>query len=102
MLGVRLGNSYKVRGFGAKKKQKVQYRLAVYADYGFLNALSDMRPFCTYPTVFNEQDMKSGLQITDLLHSEVCSKVNPLQVGLKFTVLFKVGDPKKCVICKDN
>ena len=103
-LGMRLGDNYKMTGFGSQQKQKIQYRVAVYADYGILNALSAASaPLYSTPTVYNEADMISELRMTDLLHSAARSdRVVPLQVGVKFTVLFRVGDPKKCVICEED
>ena len=100
-LGVRLGDNYKLTGFGSKEKSKIQYRIAVYADYGLLNSIpAQPIPLYSTPTVFNEADMYSQVQIMDLVHSAGRDRVAPLQVGVKFTVLFRVGDPKKCVICQ--
>ena len=104
-IGMRLGNNnYKYTGFGTEQKSKIQYRIALYADYGILNALSTTpAPLYSTPVVFNEEDMLSPVGMTDLLHSNQREeRVVPLQVGVKFTVLFRVGDPKKCVICEDD
>lgn len=103
-LGLRLGDGYKATGFGYKQKQKIQYRVALFADYGVLNAVNTAPyPLYSTPTLFNESDMTSGVVINNLLLSEARpNRVNPLQIGVKFTVLFKVGEPKKCVICHED
>ncbi len=101
-IGLRLGDGYKATGFGYKEKRKIQYRIALFADYGVLNAVATgSNQLYITPQRFNEEDMSSGIILNDLLLSEARpNSVNPLQVGVKFTVLFKVGEPKKCVICR--
>lgn len=101
-IGARLGFMTDHTGFDVPKS-KVQYRLAVFADYGVL----DMHKAQSNNAVdVNSQNIGgdgSALLMHDILSTEnVASAVNNLLVGIKFTVLFELPQTKGCVICREG
>ena len=64
--------------------------------------------FFTAPDHYNAEEayktttMIDGLEVNDLMSTTGFAKaVNNLVVGIKFTVLFQLPEPGKCVICRD-
>ncbi len=101
-IGARLGFMTDHTGFDVPKS-KVQYRLAVFADYGVL----DLHKAQGYSAVdVNSQNVggsENALQMHNILSTEnVASAVNNLLVGIKFTVLFELPQTKGCIICRDG
>ncbi len=101
-IGARLGFLTDHTGFDVPKS-KVQYRLAVFADYGVL----DLHKAQSFSAVdVNSQNVGSSenaLRMHNILSTEnVVSAVNNLLVGIKFTVLFELPQTRGCVICRDG
>ena len=111
-------------------KDRVEFRLAVFADYGLFDlhkkgsslALGlkgsggSVKPFVDPTTgtpniqynegptapVYKTTTMIDNLVMNDIMSTEgFADKVNNLMVGLKFTVLFRMPEPGQCVICRD-
>ena len=123
-IGGRLGAVSDGTGFDVPKRT-VEYRLAGFVDYGLLDVhysldkpqlgtLDDNGAVVpleknlgynvdnTYP-VYNTESMINNLVLTDIMSTTAfASKVNNLVVGLKFTILFQIPEPKRCVICNDG
>ena len=101
-VGAYLGDVSGKKRYSVRKRADVRYRLALYADYGLLNAYAngDARLYTT-PTTFNEADMQSGIRLVNILASaERTAPVLPLQIGVKFTMLFHLPKKPVCVICR--
>ncbi len=111
-------------------KDRVEFRLAVFADYGLFDlrkkgssvalGLKDsggsVKPLVDPTTgtpniqynvgptapVYKTTTMIDNLVMNDIMSTEgFADKVNNLMVGLKFTILFRMPEPGKCVICRD-
>ena len=111
-------------------KDRVEFRLAVFADYGLFDlhkkgsslalGLKDsggnVKPLVDPSTgtpniqynagstapVYKTTTMIDNLAMTDIMSTEgFADKVNNLMVGLKFTVLFRMPEPGQCIICRD-
>lgn len=83
--------------YPAKKKAKHYYRIGIFADYGVLNVhINDDRGNVVGipPAGKNPLD----LQLNSLFTSNQCidKDVNPLLVGVKFTILLQVGEHHPC------
>ena len=129
-IGGRFGLITDASGFDVPKR-KVEYRLALFADYGLLDLHSEkagMMPLGTKvdgetlplvdpntgkpnlrynegatAPVYKTTSMIDNLVMTDVMHSEgFAAKVSNLMVGLKFTILFQLPEEGKCVVCQDN
>lgn len=103
-IGFRLGEIYQGSGFDVPK-QRTQYRLAIFADYGLLNIhRNGTKNAIETPAVYTAHHMLDGVRFNDVLSTTYANgKLNNLLVGVKFTVLFQVGHGKEwCLICKDN
>ena len=101
-IGARLGFMTDHTGFDVPKS-KVQYRLAVFADYG----VTDLHKAQSFSSVVvnskNVGSSENALQMHNILSTEnVASVVNNLLVGIKFTVLFELPQTKGCIICRDG
>ena len=88
-IGTYIGPAYKDSG-------KPKYRLAVYADYGLLDIHNKSKKA---DLILNNREepfffpkLNSYLQA----NPTVDKKVNPLYIGLKFTVIFQISDKKEC------
>lgn len=100
-IGARLGFMTDHTGFDVPKS-KVQYRLALFADYGVLDLHK--------PQSFNPVDIhakvgsvENALQMNHILSTaDVASSINNLLIGIKFTVLFELPQRPSCIICRDN
>lgn len=77
------------------RKSKVHYRLAAFADYGVLNIHKNN---ILGPLVKFKPDMAHVVELTSSLSAERSrdKHVNPLLVGVKFTVLFDLGNKEPC------
>ena len=77
------------------KKGKAHYRIAAFADYGFLNIHKNL----SYGNPINFLDNPVLLQHNAILASDWAwnKSVNPLLVGVKFTVLLDLGNKEPCV-----
>ena len=101
-IGARLGFMTDHTGFDVPKS-KVQYRLAVFADYGVLDLHQAQTCSAVDVTSQNVGGSENALQMHNILSTEnVASAVNNLLVGIKFTVLFELPQTKGCVICRDG
>ena len=102
-IGVRLGYLPSATGFDVPKT-RVQYRLALFADYGIFDIHTPAKKTpMTVPGLYNSQDMLSGLGMNDYLSTENAAKqVNSLLVGVKFTMLFELPGPRYCVMCQEH
>ena len=123
-IGGRLGPISDGTGFDVPK-QNIEYRLAGFVDYGLLDIHYSLdkpqlgtfdqsgavvplegnleyNTGATYP-VYKTESMIDNLVMTDIMStSGFASKVNNLVVGLKFTILFRLPEQPKCVICADG
>lgn len=102
-IGFRLGYLPSATGFDVPKT-RVQYRLALFADYGIFDLHRPAEKHAmTVPGLYNSQDMLSGLNMNDYLSTTNAAKqVNSLLVGIKFTMLFELPGPRYCVMCQDD
>lgn len=105
-IGCRLGDIYKDKGFDVPA-QKVQYRIAAFADYGLLDPHSPSgNPLMHVPATYNVQNPLDGLNAYNVMSSKDVSDImgifSTLMVGVKFTVLFQLPKAKNCVICRDQ
>ena len=107
-VGGRFGLVTDAIGYDVPKR-KIEYRLAGFVDYGLLDIHKDRGlNFFTAPDHYNAEEayqtttMVEGLEMNDLMStSGFAAAVKNLVVGLKFTVLFQLPEPGKCVICRD-
>lgn len=97
-------------------KDRVEYRLAAFVDYGLFDLHSQgsndmlVKP-SKYDTdktsdyyVYKSESMISPdrLVMNDIMSTAgFASAVKNLMVGLKFTILFQLPEPGQCVICRD-
>ena len=105
-IGMRLGPVYHATGYDVPR-QKVQYRIALFGDYGILDTHREGdAPLMHVPAAYNAKEPMTGLVATDLMSSkEMKDRMGHFQsymVGVKFTVLFLLPEKKACVICKDS
>lgn len=102
-IGARLGFMTDHTGFDVPKS-KVQYRLALFADYGVLDIHKlQNRNAIETPGIYNSADMVSTLRFSDILSTNnIAASVNNLLIGIKFTVLFELPSPRQCVLCRDS
>ena len=111
-IGLRLGFLTDLRGFDVPKS-KVQYRLGLFANYGLLDIhTADTKTALTLPSgynvaetapVYNTQSMLENITMNDVMTTKnFASSVHNLMVGVKFTVLFELPEPRQCVICRDD
>ena len=101
-------------------KDRVEYRLAAFVDYGLfdlhkqgsnpmlnITATYDNNPnsedYVYNPDGKNESMIRPDrLIMNDIMSTtEFATAVKNLMVGLKFTILFRMPEPGKCVICRD-
>ena len=97
-------------------KDRVEYRLAAFVDYGLfdlhkqgsngmltINATYDTNPNSP-DYVYKTETMiaPNKLILNDIMSTTgFASAVKNLMVGLKFTILFQIPEPGQCVICRD-
>ena len=102
-IGLRLGNLGGETGFN-RDRRTTRYRLGLFADYGLTNVYksSNVEPLVTpssYLTNGNINDMLNGVAMRDIASSNRVDKLNNLFVGVRFTVLFQLPEPRHCVMC---
>lgn len=103
-IGWRVGPVYS--GTGADiPKQKTQYRIGLFADYG----LMDIHRAQTLPMLQVSSSVEQtgnpvkGVVANDCLSVNYAAKaVNPLMVGVRFSVFFQLPEKKACVICQES
>lgn len=123
-IGGRLGLVANGSGFDVPKRN-IEYRLAGFVDYGLLDVHYSMdkpqlgtldgngatvplegnlsyNSGATYP-VYNTESMIQNLVLTDIMSTKgFASKVNNFVVGVKFTIMFRLPEQKRCVMCADG
>lgn len=120
-IGARIGGVVTdAVGFDVPK-DRVEYRLAVFADYGLRDLhTSGSNKMLNYPSLYdinkesenyvynpdgNNTTMissENGFRMNDILSTTgFANLVSNLMVGVKFTVLFQIPEPGRCVICRD-
>ncbi len=99
-IGYVFGSFNKETGFDVPK-QKDLYKLALFVDYGILSRIDKgTNESFIIPQSFNSSDMSEGIEANNILSTtEIDGKANCLSVGVKFTVLFRLPNKRKCVIC---
>lgn len=105
-IGMRLGQVFNATGYDVPK-QNVQYRIALFADYGLLDLhRSGESPLMHVPSQYETAMPLKGVKATDIMSSkemaDLGGQFRSLMIGVKFTVLFRVPEKKACVICKDS
>ncbi|MBR1630346.1 MAG: outer membrane beta-barrel protein [Paludibacteraceae bacterium] len=97
VLGARGGSE---TGFDAPKTGKIRYRLGVYADYGLMNIhQNESLPIIELPAGNNIGDIKMNhIFATNFAKDK---SVVPINVGVKFTVLFGLPHRGTCIRCDD-
>ena len=112
-LGMRLGPVYKETGYDVPK-QKIQYRIGFFADYGVLDIhrvgtepLLKVPDFGkVYPNEAAGFDPFKDIVTTDVMSSDMMKTAKaafyPLTLGVKFTMLFQLPEKKSCVICREE
>lgn len=99
-IGWRLGEIAEGTGWDVPK-QKRYWRLALFADYGFLNMLTPQNnDLITLPTS-KESDMKAAVTVNNLFSTSQVTKINNLMVGVKATYLMQLPEKRMCTICHD-
>ena len=110
-VGGRLGTINYAVGYDVPKRT-IECRLAGFVDYGILDIhVHRELPGFTTPVgyniegtkpIYNNTSMVDHLQVNDVMSTpNFADKVNNFMVGLKFTVLFQLPEPGKCVLCSD-
>ena len=97
-------------------KDRVEYRLAAFVDYGLFDLHKQgsngmLTVTATYDIDKNSPDYiyktetmiaPNKLILNDIMSTTgFASAVKNLMVGLKFTILFQIPEPGQCVICRD-
>ena len=120
-IGMRLGEVFEGRGFDIPDP-KVQYRLALFADFGLLDIHhKPMNPgteglLWTVPDKYSDMPFTPyGIHSQDVMHSREAAnagkvkegetptaRFNSFMVGVKFTILFRLPQKKICLSCKDE
>lgn len=114
-IGARLGVINYAVGYDVPKR-KLEYRIGAFLDYGLLDVhTKGTKPALDMPDSYNSYDpslstyvykgrsMIDGVEMNDIMATDnFASKVQNLMVGVKFTILFQMPEPKKCVMCDDN
>ncbi|MBR3648566.1 MAG: hypothetical protein IKN59_09335 [Paludibacteraceae bacterium] len=104
-IGMRLGPVYKETGYDVPQ-QKIQYRLALFADYAVLDQhKAGDQPLLHVPATYSVKDPLQGMHATDVMSSREVESLKgrffPMMIGVKFTMLFRVPEKKSCVMCKE-
>lgn len=104
-LGGYVGTLVKGTGYNRFRSKK-NYRVSVFADYGLtqINQKSILEPFTTPQryTTPSEYDMVNAASLRDAISSNIAGKVTNLFVGVKFTALFDLPEPRQCVLCRSD
>ncbi|MCQ2343036.1 MAG: hypothetical protein MJZ75_06080 [Paludibacteraceae bacterium] len=104
-LGGYVGEMIKGTGYN-RFRSKRHMRVSVFADYGLtqINQQSLAEPMTmperyVTPAVY---DMVDAASFKDVISSNVAGKLNNLFVGVKFTCMFDLPEPRECVLCKSD
>lgn len=87
-------------------RAKVVYRVGAYIDCGVLDSYDYshlQEPFVT--PVYNAATPATmkDVELVDLLSTEArCGVVLPVELGVKFTVMFALPTKRPCVLCQDD
>ncbi len=105
-IGCRLGEIYKETGYDVPS-QKVQYRIALFADHGLLDPhIATQNDLMHIPATYNAGNPLTGLNASDVMAckevSNIMGRFDTFMIGAKFTVLFRLPKAKSCVICRDE
>lgn len=105
-IGARLGYIPQGTGFDVPKS-KVQYRIAAFADFGLMDMhRADTRNGLELPELKTPAEnyiQRPELMISHILSTnDIAKRVRNLYVGVKFTVLFEIPAPKRCLLCPDS
>lgn len=105
-IGGYLTPVYSARGFDVPN-QKIQCRLALFADYGILDAHKPGNKLLMQTTSgFSMDAPLESLRSTDIMSSvgvaDQNTRFNSLMIGLKCTVLFRMPDKRICVMCRES
>lgn len=99
-IGSRVDQIVLERGADVPRHNYRMY-LGLFAEYGLLNVHQEV----SYGEALSYQETKDGVKffvIPAMLNDNLRSvKVNPLTVGVRFSVFFKLPEPKTCVICNE-
>lgn len=113
-IGGRFGGATQASGFDVPKR-RTEYRLAGFMDFGVTNifkggGLDPVEKPKGFTYVRNNDPYSPYLQtymIDDVTLNPLvgvkgfAKSVHNLTVGIKFTVLFQLPEPKACVVCRD-
>ena len=106
-IGGRIGGVTQASGFDVPKR-RTEYRIAGFADFGVTNIFKGggLDPVnkngVTYQGYSDTHYMTDNVTLNPLVGSKGYAKsVHNLTVGIKFTVLFQLPEPKACVVCRD-
>ena len=112
-VGGRLGIIAEATGYDVPKRL-IECRIAGFIDYGVTDVHRQASNegfiipswYDTDPQspnyVYQSQSMIQNLQVNEVMSTTgFASKVNNFMVGVKFTVLFEIPGPQKCVLCQD-
>ncbi len=112
-LGGRIGFLPEGTGFEVPRRD-VEYRLAAFVDYGLLDLhTANTKPLAEAPSTYNATaaynpdgtnlSMVQGVVMNDVFTTSGFAKaVKDATIGLKFTILFQLHQPEKCVMCSDS
>ena len=106
-VGGRIGGATQASGFDVPKR-RTEYRIAAFADFGVTNIFKGggagplNKEGVTYHGGSNDPYMTDNVTLNPLVSSKnYANSVHNLTVGIKFTVLFQLPEPKACVVCRD-
>lgn len=99
-LGARVDQIVFERGADVAKHNYRMY-LGLFAEYGLLNVHKDV----SYGEALAYRQTEQGVKffvVPAMLNDDLRSvQVNPLTVGVRFSVFFRLPEPKTCVICNE-
>ena len=98
-MGGEIGKIVSVTGFDTPRP-KIRYMLAGYVSYGILNIHKNSNS-----NIIDFENTDNGINIAaNHIYSATQSndaRVAPLEIGIKFIVIFCIPGPKACVMCHD-
>ena len=112
-VGARLGTINYAVGYDVPKRT-LEYRIAGFFDIGLVDvhtkgtvqALGVPERYDVNPKspnyVYKTRTMLDNMALNDVMSTNgFASMVRNMMVGVKFTVLFQLPEPGKCVLCRD-
>jgi len=104
-IGGYVGEMVQGTGYNRFRKPK-HFRISAFVDYGLLsiNNTSSTAPIVV-PSKYvpvKVYDMVDAASYKDAVSSSVAGAVNNLFVGVKFTALFDLPEPRNCVMCNSE